>query len=1206
MYLQSAKIAEADIDYRGLLPSFASQNPPPSRMEALDGEGAIAPSLFITKRYLHAHLLTSYLMYAKIYSNVSERNLPFWEDFMKKNIFSVIAFAIVCAMLAFLLASCRSDTAEEDGAQQVGDIENLEAATDYIEQKYSAGPIYTKDSFDVLSTVEIDNATYNIAWSTNDTRITVSESAATGYCTVVIPNDVSDGIHYILTATVTDIYGNEMQVSFERAVPFVNEGGITCTPQETIAYKLYISQANLGKSLYAISTTKNDNGQFIESTDYPVHAADFYVEEAAGGFKIYTHISSRKIYIYATAEATTDGTVKCLSFSEENASIFEYDAETNFWRTTIDGEGYVLGTYSTYNTLCISETSWVTAENSGVEQFPAEFMLSSYAEAIIPAPDSTLTIPEANKLGASISIYTDRKYYVSGTITAIENSTYGNMSITDDDGNVFRLYGTYSEDGSIRFDKMDPQPRLYDTITVYGAIGNYQGSAQMKDCRITELTVSPEYKLVRRVEAGVPYKLGLLQATAGGEIYYFDGKMHGMLLSANRIPKLATDVYLEAIGDAYYLYTYVDGNKTYINMVADCDFVDPAFDTAPTTTYYYDSSIYTLIATVNGKSYWFGAVKDAAHTNIGACEYSVNNFYCQFYSATYVDIPDPPVIIPPDGSIDNPFIIDTIPYSTTHENIHDFYYKYTADKDITIILEYPERGYILGLPDSCINDTERLTYTFTLKAGESIKLNLFSSFSNESHTYTFREPEVVTAVVGGDGSEYNPYVAPELAKYLCKFDAGWSAIWYCYTVSEDGFITVDSSFDNAWIQIGLDATSAANNSNDGSGESVQYIALAGQTVMIGIGNWGGDDADIIFEISFEAAEFGEASFTAGNWTGTEVTTWGDTVSYMMVVYEDGTGIGFFDAGYGRTHFDITSIFTANDDIVFKTVTTGEYGGSHMDVYFKYSVEDGVATLTSEKGLYWSPTVLTPYYGLLDEELWNDDWQYLKEDLMIGYTSINAENIRFTYIAEENGSIKLIISTVLKGDVTITYTINGGEERTIPTDSTVTITLLKNDILRIMVIADGYASFQALWDTESLNEINCDFSAIESGVQYKDETVSLGEYATLSTHNSGCYIHDFLRIYDGAAGDGYAIIEVDGSITRFSINAGYKMTELAIYGSADGSEWTLVKTLSISEAYKDYTVFIDTDDKYSFLMLDAVGAQVRIASIDIYFNILQSE
>ena len=89
--------------------------------------------------------------------------------------------------------------------------------------------------------------------------------------------------------------------------------------------------------------------------------------------------------------------------------------------------------------------------------------------------------------------YTEEKYYVSGTVKSISNPTYGNMYIVDADGNELLIYGTYSEDGSTRYDALASKPVAGDTITVYGVLGQYNGTAQMKNGWITEFAHEHSY-----------------------------------------------------------------------------------------------------------------------------------------------------------------------------------------------------------------------------------------------------------------------------------------------------------------------------------------------------------------------------------------------------------------------------------------------------------------------------------------------------------------------------------------------------------------------------------------------------------------------------------------------------------------------------------------------------------------------------------------
>jgi len=94
-----------------------------------------------------------------------------------------------------------------------------------------------------------------------------------------------------------------------------------------------------------------------------------------------------------------------------------------------------------------------------------------------PEADSELTIAEVLELGAALGSTTN-KYYVSGVIVNVYNTTYGNLNLTDGTDTIV-VYGLYSEDGSTRYDAMSVKPIAGDTITVYGAIGVYQGKGQV-------------------------------------------------------------------------------------------------------------------------------------------------------------------------------------------------------------------------------------------------------------------------------------------------------------------------------------------------------------------------------------------------------------------------------------------------------------------------------------------------------------------------------------------------------------------------------------------------------------------------------------------------------------------------------------------------------------------------------------------------------
>ena len=110
-----------------------------------------------------------------------------------------------------------------------------------------------------------------------------------------------------------------------------------------------------------------------------------------------------------------------------------------------------------------------------------EAIVTAKTEA--PVVDTELTIAEAIALGLAQehNVFTEIKYTVTGVITEVYNTQYGNMRITDDAGNILTLYGTYSADGSTRYDALEVKPVAGDTVTVCGIVGQYNGTPQIKN-----------------------------------------------------------------------------------------------------------------------------------------------------------------------------------------------------------------------------------------------------------------------------------------------------------------------------------------------------------------------------------------------------------------------------------------------------------------------------------------------------------------------------------------------------------------------------------------------------------------------------------------------------------------------------------------------------------------------------------------------------
>lgn len=92
----------------------------------------------------------------------------------------------------------------------------------------------------------------------------------------------------------------------------------------------------------------------------------------------------------------------------------------------------------------------------------------------------TSSIPEILAEGSKLSEneQTTKSYYVKGKIINVENTTYGNMTIEDEEGNQLYIYGVYDLNGN-RYDKMTDQPKAGDTVTLYGPIKNYYSKIEL-------------------------------------------------------------------------------------------------------------------------------------------------------------------------------------------------------------------------------------------------------------------------------------------------------------------------------------------------------------------------------------------------------------------------------------------------------------------------------------------------------------------------------------------------------------------------------------------------------------------------------------------------------------------------------------------------------------------------------------------------------
>lgn len=394
-------------------------------------------------------------------------------------------------------------------------------------------------------------------------------------------------------------------------------------PVAGTAYKFGMVQGNLDNALYYITGVKGGyNNLYMATTTDAGSAADVYLEEVEGGYHLYTMVEGAKKYI----NMVVSGKYVNGEFEDTASTVYTYDTESKtvvakditttegtetYWFGTRNDKNYDTvgpcaikyeGFYCQFYTVGATDGGEVTppagdGEEGGEVTPPVE----------LPAPDdtNTLTIKEANELGAAQehNTYTEEKYYVTGVVINVYNDQYGNMYITDEDGNMFTLYGTYSADGKTSYGEMESKPDEGDTVTVYGNVGQYNGTAQIKNGWIVEFTAG-ELE-IEDTDPAADSVLSIKEAITLGE-----SKLHNVY-TENKYYVTGTilEVYSEEYGNLYLvdeegnqLTVYGSWNEDGTIRYADMETKPVAGDTV---------TLYGIIGQYNGtaqmKNGWFKA-----------------------------------------------------------------------------------------------------------------------------------------------------------------------------------------------------------------------------------------------------------------------------------------------------------------------------------------------------------------------------------------------------------------------------------------------------------------------------------------------------------------------------------------------------------------------------------------------------------------------
>ena len=405
-----------------------------------------------------------------------------------KKIISLILIAILCLGV---LTSCAQlggvvDSIKDKlgmGDEQPAEGPTLDEAAAYLHKIYKDKKENTPKDFDIVAAVVIDGVKFPVAWTSDNDKVVIRESTKTGYYTVDLPDVNAEEFSYTLTATISDANGNSAQKAYSFKVPAIDNSGITSTPVEGVAYKLFLLQGNENRRYYALNTTQNNENKFINTTLNPKDGAEFFVEKVDGGYKVYTEVNGVKNYIYVNVTRTEneDGTVKYskfIGFSTEEGTVLTYSEKMGgTWTATIHEMVWGIGTYNSFTTISVSEGSYFTPEKVGSSQFVMQFITAEYANTLEEdkLPDSP---SDAEGILNQLYALADGEqaigsFTLTGKITALDN--YNNPTIVVEGFENMPVY-CY---------RLTVENKVGDTITVTATtMKNFGGTYEFMNCTL--------------------------------------------------------------------------------------------------------------------------------------------------------------------------------------------------------------------------------------------------------------------------------------------------------------------------------------------------------------------------------------------------------------------------------------------------------------------------------------------------------------------------------------------------------------------------------------------------------------------------------------------------------------------------------------------------------------------------------------------------
>lgn len=287
---------------------------------------------------------------------------------MKKLLVLLLALSLAVCPLVSCGDGAGSESAADTGAQSGAyDVKSAAAFLKNMYKDYLSNPETGRD-FTLTAQVMNDGVAYTVSWAANTDKVVAEPNEAEKTVTINVDEKTEEAVNYDLTATVTAPDGTTAQVTFKLVIPAYSPSPVVTTVEEGTAYKIYIDQKAAKKIVYLDGGV---SGRYLSTTTDGTKALDFFAEKSGDGFKFYTTIDGAKMYIdtYLNDEGK-----QSVQYAASTECVYTYNAETFAWEVKVGDSAYYLGTYNTYETVSASATSYISADNTRVSQFPMELV----------------------------------------------------------------------------------------------------------------------------------------------------------------------------------------------------------------------------------------------------------------------------------------------------------------------------------------------------------------------------------------------------------------------------------------------------------------------------------------------------------------------------------------------------------------------------------------------------------------------------------------------------------------------------------------------------------------------------------------------------------------------------------------------------------------------------------------------------------------